>query len=239
MNDQTKEFRLGEEFFQNYRRAILTRVLPVMLLAGLAGLAIGRVGPDMPLGVTIVITGVVLVLMLLSTRRGYLQQVQRLRGFRILLSADGLQRTQPGLTDVFIQADQINRVLEYPGKSLMVCGPTPLKVIHIPATTEEFQKIRELVGAWHPVEVGASAPFSGQLPTLSGVASIGALMTVFMSENAVIVTALGVVLVVILGWALFSLRKNPNLDAKIKRSAWLVLLPMCAIAVRVWTMWAG
>ena len=239
MNDQQQEFRLGEAFFQNFRRVTLTRTLPLMLLAGAAGFFMTRTGSDLPAGFGMATGGAILLMIAYSMRRSYRQQTERLRGFRVLLSAEGLRRNQPGLAEVFLHADQICRVVEYPGRSLTVHGPTPAQLIAIPATIEGFQQIRQILETWCPVEIGTSWSLAGQAPALSGVATLAALVTVYRSENAAIVTALGVALIGVLAWAFLSLRSNPNLDAKTKRSVWFVLLPMFAVAARVWSLWAG
>lgn len=233
MNDEKKEFRLGEEFFLHFRRATLVRTLPLILLAGAGGLVVARGDSDMPPGIAVA----VICFLLLTAWRHYRQQAERFRGFRVLLSASGLQRNQPGLTEVFIPASQISRVAALPGKSLTVYGPTPQQVIVIPATTEGYQQIREVVDAWCPPEVSAQARLSSQLPAIAGVATIVALVTVFRSENAVIVMPVGLALIVFLGWAISSVRRSPHLDAGLKRSLWLVLVPIAAIAARIWSVW--
>lgn len=239
MSGQEQEFRLGAEFFTHFRRVTLTRTLPLMLLAGVAGVVMAHQGSRSLTGFDVVV-GVVLELFLLYTvRRTYRQQTERLRGFRLGLGADGLRRTQPGLADVVIAADQIRRVTEHPDRGLRIHGPTPAQVIAIPATIERFQQVRQMVQAWRPIETTTAWYGTVLSPTLASVGTIAAMVTVFMSANAVLVTVLGTVLIAVLLWAFFLLRRNPHLEDKTRRSAWLVFAVIYAVAAKVWSLWMG
>jgi len=236
MNDDERVFSMGEKFFADLRRVLLSRTLPLIVLILLIAVLVHPPGVQVDSAVILFSACIMVPLGFFGVRRGYKQLVATYRGFRLFVSHDRLRRVQPGLPDLEIARDEVTRIVDVPGKGLTVFGTGYQKFIGIPAGLDGFEEARALLVTWMTPEERRGGLVSWY-PILLGLLTVVGLAVVIGSENRLLVTTLGLGLIGLLLYCIVVLRKSPHIDARTRRGVWFFPLIILALVLRIWTVW--
>jgi hypothetical protein len=231
------EFHLTDKFFSDLRRAILTRGVPLALCAAFAGLfamsSEVRTDPWMILFMVCVVS----VIAVVGIRRGYRQQMESFRGFRIFLGEDAIRRVQPNLPEMAIPRQEITRIVRAPGRGLTVFGADRRNFLGIPESLEGFETVRSTLSHWHEMEERTSrlAPW---IPMAAGLGAIALMIATFRSTDRLFTTSAGLVLIALFSYCGVAIHRSRHADARTKRIVWFMPLVVLLVAVQIWNAWS-
>jgi hypothetical protein len=236
MNDDERVFSMGEKFFEDLRRALWSRTLPLIVLILLLALLVHPPGVETDPAIIVLGVCILVPMGFIGVRRGFKQLVATYQGFRLFVSPDRLRRVQPGLPDLEIARDEVTRILEVPGKGLTIYGTGRQKFIGIPASLDGFEEVRALLVTWKTPEERRGVLVSWS-PILLGLLTVVGFGVVVGSDSRLLVTTLGVVLIGLLLGCIVVLYKSPHADARTRRMIWVLPLIILVVGLRIWTVW--
>jgi hypothetical protein len=227
-------YQLSPAFLAKCRKQALFRfsfVLP--LLAGF-GLLLGLQSDD---GGTafLLATPLVVVVLAFSVARTLSRQRQSLASCRLWLEDDLLRRTQDGFPEVCIHKDEATELVEIPGIGLGVFTPEKARSITVPEGLEGYDDLKKHLSGWMPIKQMPSVT-DKQMLTRSVVLMVlvvaGIAVTMLYNDPKVVLPV-GSLLVFLLLWGFVQIRRSPHVEARIKRTSWIVFFPMVWIFGRV------
>ena len=236
MSNTPEEFRLGDAAVAQYRRSALTRALPITVLVAVVGLALGT-PRGLPTGFMVGMAGFLILFMGFTMWRTYQRELGRLREYRLAIGSDELRRQQPGLPELRLRREEVTKLVISTGHGLSLFATGRQPILVIPETLEGFSRARGLLEPWGTPEVAPRPAWATWAPLVAGIATVAGFFFVVKSTNAILVTVVGVSLVAALVASLILIQRSPHVEARIKRSAIFLALPILAILSRVLSVW--
>jgi hypothetical protein len=236
MSSDERAFFLGPKFFANLRRATLSVMVPLTGVILAVALFVHPPGASVESSTLLIAACLVVPAVLFGAWRGYRRQVSSFEGFILFVSPDRLRRVQPGLPEMEIARSEVVRLVEAPGKSLVVFAAGHQRFIAIPASLTGFEEVRALLASWRTPEERRTG-LAQWYPALAGLLTVLAFGLVVGSSNKLLVTILGVALIGALLYSVVAMRRSPHVDARVKKVAWFILFALLAIASRIWVVW--
>lgn len=221
-------------------RRILLIAVPIMALAlgvgiyvGLAGSGPGTGGRGgsapalLSGGVMVVIGGAVIAMVIKQQRRLW-------ESFELTVGEMGLTKRQSGFADLSISRGEVRRIREAPGGLVVETG-SALRQLGIPSGIERYDELKQLLGAWQPIEtIGAAQSRRGLiLGAGAALATLLAFGAVFLSQNPLIVVPLGSLLALGLAASVIITHRSAMFDTRTRRLMWVVVFPMASIIGKI------
>jgi hypothetical protein len=226
------EHKLLDSAIQRFRKALLLRILPIILIAVAIGIYVG-LGPEGDPGLAVVSTVVIGAAVGFGAWRGFNRQLDSLRTLEIVVTDEWIARRQQGFTPLQIDFSDIRRILHVRGKGLTVFGQGMQSFITMPEEIEDFESIRSRLEAVHPLEVRARPSLLARLAPLLLILILFAFGVVALSDDKLLVLGLGIPLVVILGSSILMTRRSPQIDERSRKLMWIGLFPLIALIVKM------
>lgn len=228
----SKNYKLTPDFFTTLQKKFYFVTVPIVLLMLLGGFFLATIQSGINIGVILIIP-ILLIVMILSLRKSLNQQKQSWASYQLKIESDSISLHRDRLGTVTISKDEIFSIKEYSGASIVVQAGD--KQIVIPVTLENFPEVRRLISEWQNIDFAKSKNSQNILMMYSvTVLTLLAFGIVAFGSNKVLVLTAGSILLIVLISSLFLSQRNNNLDNKAKRGLWWIIIPMFAIAVKLY-----
>jgi hypothetical protein len=189
---------------------------------------------------TIAVVPIIVLAIFFGIFRASQQQQKSWKSYQLIFDGDTIKRTQDGYQEIVFPRSSISRIIELPGQFINVQPTNASLQIVIPYTVENYEEIRTILEQWHSIEVQVkSSTIFATSPFLIVIAVIALFAGTMISTNVYVVTTLGGILLTMLVASLVVIYTNHNTPTQTKRSAWLVIFPILAIAVRIYAALTG
>lgn len=228
----SSEYRFSEAHYSKLRRSLWTATILTLLFVAVFSWYSSRGREDNP-----TLTGGVLVFLIgvvgFSMYRAQKRQQAQARSFLLTLNGDTLVRVQDGFDPVTIKASDVLSIRSIPGQGLALRSPDGVTRLSIPETIERFTELKTALMAWCPVEEMTHPPLLVRYRWPAMIAAMGAMATLYLSENPAIVLPLGVALVLGLLLSFLQMRASHEIDKRTKKLVWVFLFGILQIVGRV------
>ena len=235
------EYKLSPAFFAKLQKRSLYLGLPFMIASVAVGLwisitLIARVGDKSFLTSPCLYITILLciVVVIFSWRRSVRQQIQMWSSYRLVTNENSIKRTQDGLADMMINYNEIFKVIEAPERGLTIYTPKSSQRINVPRTLENYSEFRLELSRRIIIEKALKVhkKWSLAIPIAMGLLTLAASATMFLSDNRYVIAITGTPLIIVCLFGLISIQRNMTMTKPVKRSSWLIFLPLLAIAAR-------
>ena len=236
-------FKYDPDRFDELRKIMLTRSIPVSTLAIAVGLYLGlsQGQPQQGPNVTLIALPLSIVLALLAGGFGLMRAVKRQRGlydsYRLLIDDDSISREQLNTPSVRIMKSDISLIAKNKNGSITIKGKDNREVIGIGSQIEGYDELEAVLRQIKPLGGRDQRSFLERYGKLSGVATIILMGAVFLSEDAITVILCGAVLLGLFGWSFLEVQRSKHIDAKTKRSMYVAIFPVFAVLAKIAFLW--
>ena len=236
------EYKLPSTFFAKVRTKVLLWTIIMGSLALAAGVRIGMAWiallddeSNLPSSVLFVTILVALIALLVGIRIGLRRVERSWASYRLILDENSIRRVQDGYPEVTIQTNEISKITEMEERGILVHSMSPYTYISIPRALEEYSEVRSDLAKKHAIE-STSRTRGKVMPILtitSGLLTPVALLITFLATNKYVIVITGSLLFIWLLVSTIVILRSGSTSTLAKRNAWLILLPLLAIAIRV------
>ena len=226
-----KEFYLLPEFYKWLnRRSFITSlifaaiIIPVGLLIGSRGQISLSTFATIPL-----LLGLLAIGSIIGAVNGY----KLWKSYCLILSNTSVLKKQNGYPDLLIPFDKISKVVEIPGKGLVIFSQATNSQIHVPFLISGYTEIYETLRKSRvKIEVGHQDNKS-YLVGVFVFLFLSAFVITLLSDNLWVMSITGIPVSLFLVASMTSLQNTPNTPKVIKQWAWLAILPVFSIILRI------
>ncbi|MFY9824289.1 MAG: hypothetical protein WAM82_23135 [Thermoanaerobaculia bacterium] len=229
-----EEHRLKDEYFPRLRRAYFARGVPFAVVAVSLGLFLGlRQSGDWTIAAVMIVlfSGMIGV----TVKKGLQKQMDGFRTFRIVLDDDSITRIQDGLPDITLRGAEIRRIVEVTGRGIGVYGQGMLQQFNIPWEIEGFERLRQRLEQWQPVVSKEPKSYSTYLIALAVLAPLAGLVVVETAQSKAVILGVGIPVLVVYAFCGVVMFRSPNVDKRSRKVAWLMLLLILVLVVKIWS----
>lgn len=225
-------YKLRADGFGELRQKILLKTTPVLVLSVLVGMGMSYANSGESEH-EIVVLLITILLCLGATGFGIynsLKQQQRLfASYTLTISDRAIMREQDNTPTVIIPVTEVRAICQNADNTFTIKGNTALDFIGVPAQIEEYAQVEQALQAIHPLVVTSREPFVQKLRLPVVVLTLGALATVYLATNKLLVGVSGVALSGFLLWSFFLIQRHQSVDRQTKKWNYLTLLVAASI----------
>ena len=132
------------------------------------------------------------------------------------------------LIQVFAFQSELRRLLSRLGRS---------RFLNIGAQIENYDELEQMLRQIRPFGDGLQKPLLEKYNKLAGFGTVVLFLPVFLSNDRTVVTPCAVLLLGLLGWSFVETLRNRNIDARTKRSMYMVVFPVFGVLAKLAFIW--
>jgi|GEM_PF-2903006 len=188
---------------------------------------------------TWIIYMIVPAVLVFSTFRAIKKQESAFYTFRLTVTPEGITREREGLPSIFIARNEITRIRKTEAGIITITGKSNLNTIVMFAGIERPEELERLLSAMAPIE-NYQTPWWQKAGMLLVFVMIASVYGVFVADNIWISGLALLVFVAIMTWSLITTYMSRNVEHKVKRLAWIGLIPLLTVIfgwLSRWELW--
>jgi flagellar biosynthesis protein FliQ len=225
-------FAIRENGFDAIKKKVLVRTLVVMIAAMTVGLTISTLNAKHEKDdVNILPYFIPLMAVFIAYRMysGTKKLKTSFESFTLNIADNVITREQNNLNPLSISAIEIKEIVKNKDGTIVIKGLTASDMICVPAQINDPEGLEILLNSLHPVTVKNKDSFLRKYSFLLAFVMMGLMLGVYAATNKIIVTVCGVLLIGLLGWGIYNVQQNKNVDVKVKRSSWWVAILLLSV----------
>ena len=233
-----EQFKIRQNGFNEIRRGMLIKTIPLLLIAVLVGLGISYFNSsrqESEVNVYFFVIPMVLIVLGFSIYRSVNRQKEIFDSYKLSIDNNSITREQSNTQTISIPIEDIREICKNSNGSLTIKGNSTVNIIIIPAQIENFEKLEQLLSEIMPISEKNKDNKSflqkhiAILSFLLPIATLGLMAVVFLWNNKIIVGICGTLLLVILTFSFVGIQRNKNIDNKTKRGRWWLIIVVISI----------
>lgn len=235
----TKQFKLKEDGFNEIKKKLLLRTLPIMLVAVAVGVAIGHFyskEDSQDFSTLPFMIPVAVFVVCFSVFRSIKRQKELLESYTLTIDDTSITREQKDTPAITLSKWDINYIRKNTNGSYTIQGNNSLQCIMVPAQLDNFSELEESLLQFAP-PTNKPVSFLQKYALLFSLLGIGLVAINFLSKDKVVVTASGAILIGLFSWSLYQGYNSPNIDQKTRKGLLWIVLVTLLIAARIVMAW--
>jgi len=231
-----EQFKIRQNGFNEIRKGMLIKVVPILLLAAIVGIAISHFsssGQESEVNIYPFLIPIVLLALGFGIYQGIKRQKEIFESYRLIIDDNCIIREQCNTQTISISIADISEICKNSNGSLIIKGNSTVDVIVIPSQIDNFEKLEQLLSEMKCISNKDKKTFLqkyiGLFSILLPITTLGLMAIVYLCEDKIIISISGTLLLVILAFSFFEIHRNKNIDNKTKRGSWWLILVVTSI----------
>ncbi|MFY0602069.1 MAG: hypothetical protein JXR03_20510 [Cyclobacteriaceae bacterium] len=228
----TDQFKIKENGFNEIRKKMILRVIPIALIAGLGGLAISHFNTGgQSSGISSLLIGLPVILgaMAFGLVKGIKRQKNIFNSYTLIINETEIIRQQNLTPDIIIPIREIKEIIKNKEGAFAIKRENSSDAIGIPIQIEKIEELEIRLSSLKEITESDKKSLIQKFPWALPLATVGLMMIVYISTNKLHVGLSGATLTIGLTYSLIIGQKSKHVDRKTKRGMWLTLLILCSV----------
>jgi len=227
-----EEFKIRKDGFNEIRKAILVRAIPLVIAATAVGLAIPVIN-DNDTGGVVTILPFIIPIMVGAVVFGFYNGMKRQRAsfesYVLRVDDNGITREQANTPSIHVAREEVRKVQKMPNGAFVITGASALNAIIVPAQVEGAERLERLLEGIAPISFESRKGWQMGLTIPMALLVLAGMLGVYTASNKAVVALCGAFVSITLIASFVVIRKSKNIDRGTKRSTWTVLLVLASV----------
>lgn len=228
-----QQFRIKPNGFAAVRKKMIRRVIPTMLIALIGGIVVTYFNTQGKMGDSNVLPFIIpffIIVMAFSLFRSINRQKKLFESYTLTIEDNVITRQMVNTPEITIYFHEVKEIIKSMEGGFTIKGLEPSDIIIIPIQVENYAELEALLNQVKAVIAPPASLYILQKGRIFlSLASAGAMVAIFVSDNKIVVSIAGILGLCMIGWTFFYLSRSKNVDKKTRSSRWTFLLLMIAI----------
>jgi hypothetical protein len=227
-----QQFKIRDGGFNEIRKKILLRTIPMLFLAGGAGIAISMVNSKNKkddINVLPFTIPLFLVAGSIGLYRGTSRQKAAYESYTLSIGNGLITREQVNTVRIAIPFDEIRQITRYKAGNFTIKGNKPSDLILIPAQVDNAAQLELTLQDIKGITTKETESILQKYPAITALVTVGLMICVYALQNKIIVGISGTILIGLMLWSFFKMRSNKNIDNRTKHSSWLIFIVLASV----------
>lgn len=227
-----EEFLPKENSFNEIKKAMIIKTIPVAILASGVGLTISHFntnGQTSDINVLPFVIPIIVISLAFGLLKGINRQKDLFESYKLVVNESEIIRKQNNTQTITIPHHEVKSISRSPKGILTVLGNSNHEMIIIPAQINNIDKLEQILSQIKPINNYEQKPFNEKYKGLLIPLMLALMATTYISKNKLIVGISGTILILFLGYSFYEVQKNKNIDKKTKNGMWLLILVVLSI----------
>jgi hypothetical protein len=227
-----QKFGLRKDAFKELRKKMLTRTIPLMVIAATAGIAISSLNrkntPD-DVNVLPIVIPMAAIVVGFSLFRSTKAQQAILESYTLTISDVAIKRDQLNTETISISLNDIEAIIKQKSGAFLVMGKAKQDLINIPAQIESYEAVEAALQKLCAITVRENTAAPQKYQLLLGLVPIALMIGVYTVNNKIVVAISGTLFIGMVAWGLVATQQNKNIDNKTKKGMWWALVVVASV----------
>lgn len=223
-----EQFRIREDGFREIRQKMVARLLFIFIPSFAAAIIFVQLSakPGDPDTLPYVMPLLALVIGY-SMYAALKKNRTSMESYSLTIGDASIVRVQSPLPDLHISFTDISRISKIRNGNIIIVGKHRDDMIIVYRQIESYDALEQRLQQLYPFT--APPAYSIFNHPLFSLVVVAAMICFYAFQNKIVTAICGPALAGVMTWALISIQRNKNLDAKTRRLSWIVLLPLASI----------
>jgi hypothetical protein len=221
-------FVIREEGIKEIRKKVLTRIIPLLTVVGIAGITVSYLNSshnEDDINVLPFLIPIVVFALGIGVFRGLRRQKALLSSYTLTIYSNLITREQVNTSPVSIYFSEIREIVKSKNGNYTIKGKNAGDVIIIPAQIHDREQLAVRLESIMPIKINNTLTFVEKYQVLAGLIPLVLMLFVYLSENKIIVAVAGTALIILMGGSLVKIYKSKNVDSRTKRGLlWSIII---------------
>ena len=225
-------FKIRQDGFQEIRKKMLLRSIPILLIAVTVGITISTINSKQKENDENVLPTVIPIILLalgFGLYRGVNRQKALFESYTLTITNNLITREQLNTPTISIYFNEIKEITQHKNGGFIIKGKEAADLIGIPVQIDNYLQLETALQQIQPIVVKDKVSFMEKYQSLTGLLTVGLMLCVYTVNNKIIVALTGSALVTLMVWSFIKIRSSKNVDSKTKRSVWWILLVLASV----------
>ena len=226
------KFKIKENGFDEVRKKMILRTIPIALIAACGGLAISHFntnGQSSDVNVLPFVIPIIIGAMAFGLRKGIKRQKSIFDSYELTIDNERIIRRQNLAPDIEMQFSQIKEISKNKNGSLTIKGENLNNSIGVPSQIENMIELESILSKLFKITTSDKQSFQQKYPWVLSILTIVLMMVVYIAKNRILVGFAGSSLTIGLIYSLVITQKSKHLDKKTKRGMWFTLIVLFSV----------
>jgi type III secretory pathway component EscS len=227
-----EKFKIKENGFDEVRKKVLYRTIPIVIIAAAGGLLISLFNSNgqttevntLPFVIPIIIGALAFGLF-----KGLNRQKQIFNSFILTIDEIEVTREQALTPAISIPVSEIQQIIKNSKGTFVIKGKSPQEVIGIPSQIENSEALESFLSELKSITVSDDKSFVQKYQWVFPLLTVILMVITYLSTNKLLVGITGTTLTIGLIYSFITTQRSKHIDKKTKKSMWLVLIVLFAV----------
>ncbi len=227
-----EEFQIRENGFDEIKKAMIIKTIPIAILAAGTGLAISHFNTDgqtTDINVLLCIIPVIIGALTFGLFKGINRQKGLFESFKLIINENEIIRQQNNTETITIHRSEVKSIIRNPKGILTISGNSSTDIIGIPSQINNPEKLEQMLTQIIPITDSDKKPLAEKYKGLLILLLLGLMALVYISKNKLVVGITGTILILFLGYSFYEVRRNKNIDKKTKNGMWWLIIVLLSV----------
>ncbi|MEQ1732803.1 MAG: hypothetical protein ABL940_03970 [Bacteroidia bacterium] len=227
-----EQFTIKENGFAELRKPLLIKLTLMLLLIIFGSLAISYFSTNNEqnnINTILFLIPLVLIVLGFSLYRSINKLQETFESYKLTIEDNSVTREQKNTPTITILNSEITEIVKNSNGSLTIKTNSILNHIGVPYQMNDFLRIEKTLSEVKQISIMTKKPFLQNFIGLVYVLPIGLMAAIYLSQNKVIVGICGIVLLIVLGYSFFEMRRSKHIDNTTKKGLWWIFVVIASI----------
>lgn len=161
------------------------------------------------------------------------RQKANFESYVLKITDEALVREAINVPTITLPKTEVREIIKNANGSFTIVGERRINAIGVPPQIDNPEKLEQLLNEIKTVNVKASRSWLERLLIPISLSGAALMMTTFLASNKIIVFASGLTVVVILVYSMIVIHQSKNIDQRIKRMNFIMIVPLLAVIAAI------
>ncbi|MEP1489134.1 MAG: hypothetical protein ABJL44_00820 [Algibacter sp.] len=227
-----QEFQIGKNGFNEIKKAIIIKTIPIAILASGTGLIISHFntnGQASDINVFPLVIPIIIGALAFGLFKGINRQKGLFESYKLIINENEIIREQNNTQTISIPLNEIKSIIRNPKGILTIIGNSNTDIIGVPSQINNSEKLNQILSQIKPIIDSDKKPLTEKYKGLFVILMLALMATVYISKDKLIVGITGTILILFLGYSFYEIQRNKNIDKKTKKGMWWLIIVFLSI----------
>ncbi len=230
------QFVIKENGFKEIRKLSLIRVIPIMILAMIVGIAMPEFSSNntahIDFSMYFFIVPILLVMLVFGLNKGVKRQKAIYDKYMLFIDENGITREQGNTASMKLLFSEITKITKNNQGGFVIVGKNFANSIIVPAQVENIEEFEKIINDNCTIPIERSKFVKQKLMIPIVITVLGLMSVIYISTNKIFVLSSGILLSIFMIWSFIRIHTNKNIDKKTRNSScWVILVIFSIIGV--------
>lgn len=231
----TENFKIRPDGFNEIKKKMLIKAIPISLIAIAVGLTISFFNPNTQNGninILPIVVPICLGALAFGLFRGVNRQKELFESYTLTIDDNFVTRQQKNTPTIQIPISDITEIIKNQNGIFTIKGKLSSDIIGVPSQIDNYDKLENILTQIRPLIQGTTISFLQKYRGVFPLLTLAIMATVYLAKDKIIVVTSGTIFIGLMIYSQITIQKSKHIDSKTKRETlWIIVVTASVIGI--------